>query len=115
MNIQLSRAAEFENHRSKLWRIAYRMLGSQDEAEDMVQEAYPRWHRTPADSIRTPQAWLVTTVTRLSIDRLRQLRAERELYTGPWLPEPLVAEAAPAADRDTELASELSVALLERA
>jgi RNA polymerase sigma-70 factor (ECF subfamily) len=112
MNSQAGRASEFETHRRKLWRIAYRMLGSQDEAEDMVQEAYLRWHRTPADSIRTPQAWLVTTVTRLSIDRLRQLRAERESYTGPWLPEPLVAEAAPAADRDTELASELSVALL---
>jgi RNA polymerase sigma-70 factor (ECF subfamily) len=112
MSTRSGRASEFEQHRRKLWRIAYRMLGSQDEAEDMVQEAYLRWHRTPADSIRTPQAWLVTTVTRLSIDRLRQLRAERELYTGPWLPEPLVAEAAPAADRDTELASELSVALL---
>lgn len=112
MNPRSGRASEFENHRRKLWRIAYRMLGSQDEAEDMVQEAYLRWHRTPAESVRTPQAWLVTTVTRLSIDRLRQLRAERELYTGPWLPEPLVAEAAPAADRDTELASELSVALL---
>jgi RNA polymerase sigma-70 factor (ECF subfamily) len=111
-DIRTGRASEFETHRRKLWRIAYRMLGSQDEAEDMVQEAYLRWHRTPADSIRTPQAWLVTTVTRLSIDRLRQLRAERELYTGPWLPEPLVAEAVPAADRDTELASELSVALL---
>jgi RNA polymerase sigma-70 factor (ECF subfamily) len=106
------RAPVFEEHRRKLWRIAYRMLGSQDEAEDMVQEAYLRWHRTSVDSVRTPQAWLVTTVTRLSIDRLRQLRAERERYTGPWLPEPLVAEAAPPADRETELASELSVALL---
>ena len=112
MNTQSGRAADFETHRHNLWRIAYRMLGSRDEADDMVQEAYLRWHRTPADSIRTPQAWLVTTVTRLSIDRLRQLRVERELYTGPWLPEPLVAEAAPAAVRDTELASELSVALL---
>ena len=106
------RGAVFEENRRKLWRIAYRMLGSHDEAEDMVQEAYLRWHRTPADEIRSPQAWLVTAVTRLSIDRLRQLRAERELYTGPWLPEPLVTDAAPAADRGTELASELSVALL---
>ena len=110
--IRPGHGAEFEAHRRKLWRIAYRMLGSQDEAEDMVQDAYLRWHGTTADTIRSPQAWLVTTVTRLSIDRLRQLRAERERYTGPWLPEPLVAEAAPAADRDTELASELSVALL---
>lgn len=109
---QSGRGAAFEKHRGKLWGIAYRMLGSQDEAEDMVQEAYLRWHRTSVDTVHSPQAWLVTTVTRLSIDRLRQLRAERELYTGPWLPEPLVAEAAPAADRETELASELSVALL---
>jgi RNA polymerase sigma-70 factor (ECF subfamily) len=106
------RAAVFEENRRKLWRIAYRMLGSQDEAEDIVQEAWLRWHRTRPEDIRTPRAWLVTTATRLSIDRLRQLRAERALYTGPWLPEPLVGEAAPAADRGTELASELSVALL---
>jgi RNA polymerase sigma-70 factor (ECF subfamily) len=106
------RAAVFEENRRKLWRIAYRMLGSRDEAEDIVQEAWLRWHRTRPEDIRAPQAWLVTTATRLSIDRLRQLRAERELYAGPWLPEPLVDEAAPAADRGTELASELSVALL---
>ncbi|HZD51701.1 MAG TPA: RNA polymerase sigma factor SigJ [Woeseiaceae bacterium] len=112
MHTRTDRGAVFEENRRKLWRIAYRMLGSQDEAEDMVQEAYLRWHRTPAESVRSPQAWLVTTVTRLSIDRLRQLRAERALYTGPWLPEPLVGEAAPAADRPAELASELSVALL---
>lgn len=111
-DIRTDRGAEFEANRRKLWRIAYRMLGSQDEAEDMVQEAYLRWHRTPVDTIRAPEAWLVTTVTRLSIDRLRRLRAERERYTGPWLPEPLVADAAPPADRGTELASELSVALL---
>lgn len=109
---QTDRTAVFEQNRRKLWRVAYHMLGSRDDAEDMVQDAYLRWHATPAEVVRTPQAWLVTAVTRLSIDRLRRLRAERELYTGPWLPEPLVAEAAPAADRDTELASELSVALL---
>ena len=57
MTLQSGRATEFEKHRAKLWRIAYRMLGSQDEAEDTVQEAYLRWH-----SIRTPQAWLVATV-----------------------------------------------------
>ncbi len=109
---QPNRAAVFEAHRGKVWRIAYRMLGSRDDAEDMVQEAYLRWHRAATAEIRSPEAWLVTTVTRLSIDRLRQLRSERELYTGPWLPEPLVAEAAPPADAPTELASDLSVALL---
>jgi len=104
--------ARFEENRGKLWRIAYRMLGSQDEAEDAVQDAYLRWHRADTRSVRSPQAWLVTTVTRLCIDRLRQLRAEREAYTGPWLPEPLVKDTAAAADEPVELASDLSVALL---
>jgi RNA polymerase sigma-70 factor, ECF subfamily len=104
--------ARFEENRGKLWRIAYRMLGSQDEAEDAVQDTYLRWHRADTRSVRSPQAWLVTTVTRLCIDRLRKLRAEREAYTGPWLPEPLVEVAAAAADESAELASDLSVALL---
>jgi RNA polymerase sigma factor (sigma-70 family) len=106
-----ARGAEFERQRGRLWGVAYRMLASAAEAEDMVQEAYLRWHGAAVDDVRTPQAWLVTTVTRLCIDRLRQLRAERAAYVGPWLPEPLVAEAAPA-DELTELASDLSVAFL---
>jgi RNA polymerase sigma-70 factor, ECF subfamily len=101
----------FEENRGRLWSIAYRMLGSRADADDAVQDAYLRWHGARVDEIRSPQAWLITTVTRLCIDRLKQLRAERERYTGPWLPEPLVAEA-PAADQATELASDLSVALL---
>ena len=105
------RRAAFEAHRGRLWGVAYRMLGSRADAEDMVQEAYLRWHGAPTEEVRTPEAWLVTTTTRLCIDRLRQLRAEREAYVGPWLPEPLVEEA-PAADAATELASDLSVAFL---
>ena len=101
----------FEENRGRLWSIAYRMLGSRADADDAVQDAYLRWHGARVDEIRSPQAWLVTTVTRLCIDRLKQLRAERERYTGPWLPEPLVAHAPPA-DEATELASDLSVALL---
>ncbi|HXS79664.1 MAG TPA: RNA polymerase sigma-70 factor [Gammaproteobacteria bacterium] len=101
----------FEAHRGRLWGVAYRMLGSRADADDMVQEAYLRWHGAPTEEVRTPEAWLVTTTTRLCIDRLRQLRAEREAYVGPWLPEPLVEEA-PAADAATELASDLSVAFL---
>src|SRR5690606_36717162 len=111
-NTQPNRGAVFEAHRGQVWRIAFSMLVSRDDDEDMAQEAYLRWHRAAAAEIRSPEAWLVTTVTRLSIDRLRQLRSERERYTGPWLPEPLVAEAAPPADALTELASDLSVALL---
>jgi RNA polymerase sigma-70 factor (ECF subfamily) len=102
----------FEQHRRRLWGIAYRMLGSRAEAEDMVQETHLRWHRAATDEIRTPEAWLVTAIARLSIDRLRQLRTEREAYIGPWLPEPLVAESAPPADQAAELASDLSVAFL---
>jgi RNA polymerase sigma-70 factor, ECF subfamily len=102
----------FDGSRRRLWQVAYRMLGSRAEADDVVQEAYLRWHDTPIEDIRTPQAWLVTTVTRLAIDRLRQLRTERELYVGPWLPEPIVTGTAPPADHELELASELSVAFL---
>jgi RNA polymerase sigma-70 factor (ECF subfamily) len=88
------------------------MLGSRADAEDVVQDAYLRWHGARVEDVRTPQAWLVTTVTRLSIDRLRQLRAERERYTGPWLPEPLVTEAPAPTEEPAELDSELSLALL---
>ena len=80
------RRAAFEAHRGRLWGVAYRMLGSRADADDMVQEAYLRWHGAPTAEVRTPEAWLVTTTTRLCIDRLRQLRAEREAYVGPWLP-----------------------------
>lgn len=110
-SVTRDRAHSFEENRGRIWRVAYRMLGSRAEADDVVQDAYLRWHDAPIDEIRTPQAWLTTTTTRLAIDRLRQLRAERELYTGPWLPEPIVSEAPPA-DSAAEMASELSVAFL---
>jgi RNA polymerase sigma-70 factor (ECF subfamily) len=101
----------FAENRGRLWSIAYRMLGSRADADDAVQDAYLRWHGARQEEIRSPQAWLVTTTTRICIDRLKQLRTEREHYTGPWLPEPLVEES-PAADEAAELASELSVAFL---
>jgi RNA polymerase sigma-70 factor (ECF subfamily) len=104
--------AVFEQHRSRLWGIAYRMLGARAEADDLVQEAWLRWDRAPQPEIRSPEAWLVTATTRLAIDRLRQLKSERETYTGSWLPEPMIADAAPPADQATELASDLSVAFL---
>ena len=88
------------------------MLGSRTDAEDVVQDAYLRWHRASTNEIRSPEAWLVTTVTRLSIDRLRQAKVEREAYVGPWLPEPLVNTEAPRAEASAELASSLSVAFL---
>ena len=101
----------FESLRGRLFGIAYRMLASRAEAEDIVQEAYVRWHQTERDSIRNPEAWLVTTATRLAIDRLRALKTEREAYVGPWLPEPLMSEAPPP-DRNVEIASDLSLAFL---
>jgi RNA polymerase sigma-70 factor, ECF subfamily len=106
------RVALFNQHRQRLYGIAYRMLGSRDDADDMVQEAYLRWHRTDLERVQTPQAWLVTIVTRLCIDRLRAARTERENYIGPWLPEPLEGCPVSPADAQTELASDLSVAFL---
>jgi len=107
----MDRTQAFEQHRGRLYGIAYRMLGSRAEADDIVQEAWLRWNRAGHD-IRVPEAWLVTATTRLCIDRLRQLRTERETYVGPWLPEPLTLDTAPPADRAAELASDLSVAFL---
>jgi RNA polymerase sigma-70 factor, ECF subfamily len=95
------RAHIFEQHRARLCGVAYRMLGSRSDAEDVVQDAYLRWHRTSIAEIRSVEAWLVTVVTRLSIDRLRQAKAERESYMGPWLPEPLVNNEAPPADAES--------------
>jgi RNA polymerase sigma-70 factor (ECF subfamily) len=107
----MDHTAVFTQHRPRLYGIAYRMLGSKADAEDMLQEAYLRWHRADAERVQTPEAWLVTTVTRLCIDRLRASRAEREAYVGPWLPDPLV-DPSPGAERSAELASDLSVAFL---
>jgi RNA polymerase sigma-70 factor, ECF subfamily len=106
------RSAEFERHRPRLFGIAYRMLGSRSDAEDVLQDAYLRWHRGASDELRSPEAWLVTTVTRLCIDRLRAARTQREQYVGPWLPEPLIGDTAPAADARAELSSSLSIAFL---
>lgn len=107
-----SHAEVFQRHRARLYGIAYRMLGTRADAEDMLQEAYLRWHGTDAGQVRTPEAWLTTTVTRLCIDRLRAARVERDAYTGPWLPEPLLGDAFPPPDQATELASDLSMAFL---
>ena len=106
------RAAEFERHRPRLFGIAYRMLGAVEDAEDVVQEAYLRWHEADVAAVRSSEAWLVAVVTRLAIDRLRRAATEREAYVGHWLPEPLATPALPAPDRQAELASDLSMAFL---
>ncbi len=85
-------AAAFEPLRPKLIRVAYRMLGSVTEAEDMVQEAFIRWMKADRDEVREPEAFLRRTVTRLCLDQLKSARHQRETYIGPWLPDPVVEE-----------------------
>ncbi len=110
------KAEAFEELRPRAFAIAYRMLGSVSEAEDVVQEAYLRLHRAEHDGerIESPRAYLSTVVTRLAIDHLRSARARREAYVGEWLPEPLLADPDPQADpaRHAEVADTLSLAFL---
>ena len=98
----------FEANRTRLRRLAYRMLGSVSEAEDAVQDAWIRWQRAGA-GVEDPAAWLVRATTRLCIDRLRALKTERAAYKGPWLPEPLIE---PLTDDPVERAEEVSIAFL---
>ena len=112
MTETVAAADAFEPVRGRLFGLAYRMLGSRADAEDVVQEAYVRWHQSDRDVIRNAEAWLVTTATRLAIDRLRALKTEREAYTGPWLPEPIMQNTPPSPDTHLELASDLSLAFL---
>jgi len=86
---------EFEAQRPLLFAIAYRMLGSAVEAEDIVQETYLRYSEVPASNIGSPRALLTTIVTRLCLNRLNSARRQRESYVGPWLPEPLLTESDP--------------------
>jgi RNA polymerase sigma-70 factor, ECF subfamily len=88
----MTAAEVFEAHRPRLTGIAYGMLGTVAEAEDVVQDAYLRWHDADAAAIRSAEAFLVTVTTRIAIDRLRSARMRREAYVGPWLPEPLVVD-----------------------
>ncbi|WP_353643244.1 sigma-70 family RNA polymerase sigma factor [Mesorhizobium sp. WSM2239] len=85
-------AAGFDPLRPKLVRVAYRMLGSVADAEDIVQEAFIRWMRTDRSEVREPEAFLRRTVTRLCLDQLKSARRQRETYVGPWLPDPVVED-----------------------
>lgn len=98
--------------RPRLFSIAYRMLGTRADAEDVLQDAWLRWHQADRDALDSPEAWLVTVVTRLSIDRLRTAKAQRDAYVGWWLPEPLVDVDARTPETAAEFADDLSVALL---
>ena len=113
-------AEQFEAHRRYLTGLAYRMLGSMSEAQDIVQDAYLRWHGTDRDGIDNPRAFLAKVVTRLCLDHLKSARVRRETYVGPWLPEPILdAEALkiylledPAQGLAEDLAEDLSVAFM---
>ena len=107
-----NRTVEFTSTRPLLFSIAYRMLGSVAEAEDIVQDAYVRWLDAADADVRAPRAYLATIVTRLAINQLRSARSQRESYVGPWLPEPLVTEHAPDPTEPIELAESLSMAFL---
>ena len=105
----------FGELRPLMFSIAYRMLGSVSDAEDIVQEAFLRYHRavTGGAAVESPKAFLATVTTRLSIDQLRSAQARREAYLGPWLPEPLLADPrAPDPARLAEDADSLSMAFL---
>ena len=97
-------------YRGRLLGLAYRMLGSRSDAEDVVQDAYLRF--AGAREVQNPEAFLVTVVTRLCLDRLRSAKAQREIYVGPWLPEPVVDAEGLSPDAATEFADDLSFALL---
>jgi RNA polymerase sigma-70 factor, ECF subfamily len=97
-------------HRGRLLGLAYRMLGSRSDADDVVQDAYLRF--AGAQDVHNAEAFLVTVVTRLCLDRLKSAKAQREIYIGPWLPEPVFDAEGLSAEAATELADDLSFALL---
>ena len=102
----------FERHRGLLFSIAYRMLGSVADAEDVLQEAFLRWQRATGEDVRSPRAFLVTIVSRLCINQLQSARARREEYVGEWLPEPLVTEPGTNAAGIVQVDESVSMALL---
>ncbi|MDA8301737.1 MAG: RNA polymerase sigma-70 factor [Actinomycetota bacterium] len=100
----------FVTYRSLLFTVAYEMLGSAQDAEDVVQETWLRWSRIELDEVRDPRAYLVRIVTRQALNRLRTLSRRREEYVGEWLPEPLLVDSDVA--QDAELAENVSIAML---
>ncbi|MEV6634537.1 sigma-70 family RNA polymerase sigma factor [Actinoplanes sp. NPDC051470] len=105
-------AAVFQGVRPRLFGIAYRMLGSVGEAEDLVQDVWLRWQGADRGVVENPAAFLATTATRLAINALRSARARRETYVGPWLPEPVDTSADPFLGAERGEALELAVLLL---
>jgi RNA polymerase sigma-70 factor (ECF subfamily) len=105
----MDRENQFLELRPQLFRLAYRMTGTKADAEDAVQEAFIRWQRAADDEIRSPRSFLTTVVARLSLDTLKSSSRKREVYVGPWLPEPIIE---PLGARALEMEESLSLAFL---
>jgi RNA polymerase sigma-70 factor (TIGR02957 family) len=105
-------ADAFETHRSLMIAVAYRMLGTMADAEDAIQDAWLRWTAAPRGDVADPKSYLIRLVTNTSLNKLRSVRARREAYVGPWLPEPLFTQTGPDAAERVELAESVSVAML---
>src|SRR5262249_1721445 len=109
MNPVMDREEQFQQLRPLLFSLAYRMLGTRADAEDVVQEAWLRWNRASDEEIRAPKSYLPTVVAPLALDALKTASRKRETYAGPWLPEPLVE---PVGTQPVEMAESLSLAFL---
>ena len=101
----------FQQHRPRLFGLAYRMLGTPADAEDVLHDAWLRWHAQDSNALDDAEAWLVTVTTRLALDRLRRAKTERAHYPGPWLPEPLTAQSEQP-DAQVEQAESLTMSFL---
>jgi RNA polymerase sigma-70 factor (ECF subfamily) len=102
----------FEEHRAYLSAIAYRMLGSVADAEDVMQDAFLRWRRVAPEAVEHPRAFLSKTVSRLCLDKLKEARRRREIYVGPWLPEPVINDPALSVSPPENVAEDISFALM---
>jgi RNA polymerase sigma-70 factor (ECF subfamily) len=102
----------FQSHRRQLFAVAYRMLGSASDAEDVVQDAWLRYAAARPSDLRSPQAYLTTIVTRLCLDRLKSARAAREEYVGPWLPEPVLTDERREPEQSLVLAESVTLAFM---
>ena len=105
-------SATFTAARPRLLGLAYRMLGSRTDAEDIVQDTWLRWQGADTQALRTPDAWLTTVATRLCLDRLKSAQAQREVYVGPWLPEPIVEQAGSVDPETSDAALDISFSVM---
>ncbi|WP_027212415.1 sigma-70 family RNA polymerase sigma factor [Burkholderia sp. WSM2232] len=109
---EIDKASSFRAVRARLLALAYRMLGSRAEAEDIVQDVWLKWHLADTHAVQTPAAWLTTLTTRTAIDRLRNVQRERESQATGWLPEPWLDEFAPSAEELALRAAEMSYGVM---